>query len=649
MTLVQTEPKKIIYWEPIIVSDMQWPCPDGFHVPKLDEYSAIKDTVNTLSSWMQSYRTYLKLPFNWCRLYTDWSVSYTGSQWWYWTSQWWGGNKAYYVMFKSSSYYGDSVFTTYWCGIRPMKNTPAVPDSSWTVLFDWSSVASWAWVFWNQSAWLISVSSDGSTRYTIADKNLWATTVWNYGDAETDANCGNFYQFGNNYWFPHSWSITTSSTTVDATWYWPLNYYSSATFIARSSSPYWWDYSQNKNLRWWVTQWTSEKATEVKAVYLWEVKVRPSFKPKTFTISRTEQSNMSSWWTYSDDAAWLTAGDGAFDDFFWYSAVLLNTSGVETAEMKQSWWVFTGAMSTLGNITSGDNVMIKFPVRWIKMSKSWSTVTLSITEELDKDGYQYYAFQTWTLSNPWTAKDAFYLGAYEGGWNGSKMWSRSWSFPYTSQSESTYTSMAKNIGSWYNIVWFYQRMYVNALYMMKYWNPNSQSVVWAWYTWWSEYQQTWATNSITNATWATNTSTTWRIKLFWIEDRWGNVIDLTWWAYTDSNQQLYVMLTWWEWDTSWWQGTWTVITTTGWSNLSAIAGNNKAMFCPVWTVSDNTFSTYYTDYITSIYGSILLSTYGQYNTFWSAYRWGIFGMAWYYTWSSNSSMWSRIMYLNWLT
>jgi hypothetical protein len=71
--------------------------------------------------------------------------------------------------------------------------------------------------------------------------------------------------------------------------------------------------------------------------------------------------------------------------------------------------------------------------------------------------------------------------------------------------------------------------------MMKYGNPNSQSVVWMWYVWDNNPKPTWATDSITNATWATNTSTTWRIKLFWLEDRWGNVEEWLNWCYFDGS------------------------------------------------------------------------------------------------------------------
>lgn len=340
--------------------------------------------------------------------------------------------------------------------------------------------------------------------------------------------------------------------------------------------------------------------TPVKEVYVWTTKVRP--KSTTFTISWTEQSNMSSWWTYSDDAAWLTAGSSAFDDFFWYSAVLLNTSGVKTAEMTQTWWTFTGAMTTLGNITSWDNVMIKFPVRWIKMTKSWSTVTLSITDWLGRESewYQYYAHCTWTLSSPWTPKSAFYLWAYKAANNGSNVL-KSWSGKTieVSQTQATSCSRASANGTWYNIMWFYQRMYINALYMMKYWNPDCQSVVGKGYTWASSKTTTWWTNSQTYATYWTSSNAT-QCRLFWLEDWWGNADEWVWWMCTDGSKNLWTALSWYTWTittSSPYQNTWTTIQTTSWFDLSSIAWNNKAMFATTGTVNNSSYSTYYCDYV----------------------------------------------------
>ena len=109
------------------------------------------------------------------------------------------------------------------------------------------------WIYHSADLWLISISSDWSTRYTVADKNLWATTVYNDWDTVSEANAWKFYQRWNNYWFPRSWATTTSSTTVSTSGYWPWNYYSSSTFILA----YNWFTDNNANLRWGTT-WTVE-------------------------------------------------------------------------------------------------------------------------------------------------------------------------------------------------------------------------------------------------------------------------------------------------------------------------------------------------------------------------------------------------------
>lgn len=102
-----------------------------------------------------------------------------------------------------------------------------------------------AWIYHNKKLWLISLSSNGTTWMTIADKNLWATST----DVTKESSYGCYYQWGNNYSFPTTWSVTTSWAAVSASSYWPWNYYNSSTFIMY----YWgWDSTDNWNLRWWV-------------------------------------------------------------------------------------------------------------------------------------------------------------------------------------------------------------------------------------------------------------------------------------------------------------------------------------------------------------------------------------------------------------
>lgn len=109
-----------------------------------------------------------------------------------------------------------------------------------------------AGIYWSRTDWLISVVGSNDI-ITIADKNLWATTVYNNGDTLTQANMWNMYQWGNNYWFPSTWSVSTSSTQVNASSYWPWNYYSNSNFITNGPRE---NGSYNYNLRWGTT-WTN--------------------------------------------------------------------------------------------------------------------------------------------------------------------------------------------------------------------------------------------------------------------------------------------------------------------------------------------------------------------------------------------------------
>lgn len=107
-----------------------------------------------------------------------------------------------------------------------------------------------AWIYHNSDLWLISLSSDWSNWLTISDKNLGATQVYNDGDTLSESNCWKYFQRWNNYGFPFTWAVTTSSTQVNAQNYWPWNYYSSSTFITWNND---WSSVQNDNLRWDTT------------------------------------------------------------------------------------------------------------------------------------------------------------------------------------------------------------------------------------------------------------------------------------------------------------------------------------------------------------------------------------------------------------
>lgn len=265
---------EIYVWEWKLVDDysaMRWPCPEGFHVPQRTEWEWLKSIMDWLSltTW-DSRRINLHMPFAWHRSYSDWQLR----------SQWTGVE---YRSVNVRSYDNISTIemTSSNVSMAPYYNWQAVgnsvrafkdkfisPNSNW-IIIQWNIGG--AWIFWNNVDWLISIT-DGSNGYTIMDKNLWATTVYNDWDTLSEANCWKYYQWGNNYWFSWTGSITTSSTRVNASGYWPGNYYSDSTFIIWSTS---WTSVYNNNLRWWVTGVQQKQVWNVTEVYVGTTKIRP--------------------------------------------------------------------------------------------------------------------------------------------------------------------------------------------------------------------------------------------------------------------------------------------------------------------------------------------------------------------------------------
>ena len=213
--------------------DTQWPAPSGFHVPLTTEWQAVYDIWTALGGWSSDWTNFwiaLKLPFAGLRFSSSADVGNQGSSGYYWSSSRYTTNNAYYLYLSSTSLSPlNASYRAHGSSVRCFKNSPTVPTSSWTTLYQ--GMLADSWVFWNSIDGLISISWNWFDWITIQDKNLWATTVYNSWDTLSEANCGKYYQWWNNYWFPFTWEVTTSSSQVDAGNYWPDNYYSSDTFI----------------------------------------------------------------------------------------------------------------------------------------------------------------------------------------------------------------------------------------------------------------------------------------------------------------------------------------------------------------------------------------------------------------------------------
>lgn len=284
----------VYIWRRDDYSAMRGPCPEGFHIPTQNEWTSLETMMDDiLLTTSNGRKENLFMPLagrrealnsNISNQWTDgfyWSVSPQSNSWY-----------AYSLQLSSSWPSIDSTyrFRSFAKSIRCFKDEPVVPnlDDWWDIVYQ-SPEATWAepkWICHNASLWLLSISVDWQEHITLMDKNLWATTVYNSWSTLTQANMGNMYQWWNNYWFPSTWTVTTSSTQVDASNYWPWNYYSSSTFITVSSSwPYDWSSVTNDNLWWWVT-WIQTIGHPIKNAYIGEWK----------TYTEVEYITIPNWW-----------------------------------------------------------------------------------------------------------------------------------------------------------------------------------------------------------------------------------------------------------------------------------------------------------------------------------------------------------------
>ena len=241
--------------------------------------------------------------------------------------------------------------------------------------------------------------------------------------------------------------------------------------------------------------------------------------------------------TYADDAVNMTPGSSDWDTFFGHYPVML-LNGVEGGKLNPN--DFTQYEDgTAADITSGDSgdVMIAFPLRGVKITTSadGSTLTVSMTDSPDDPEFTYYAHTRGSIS-----KDKFYLGAYKGTkLSANKLRSLSNKTVETNSSIGTFRSWAQANGSGYENSGFYQLIFRQVMYILKYKNLDSQTAVGRGYVDNSP-------SSSTKQTGGTNTrgmdfgETTGKqqMKLFGLEDFWGNIYEWIDGIYCDSNRHI---------------------------------------------------------------------------------------------------------------
>lgn len=306
----------------------KWPCDSGFHIPTSSEISNLFTRLTHL--WIvnnvSTYTDYLLIP---PAYYLNRSTGTLNTQ--YWIIRLWSCDMtnytsatAFYINENNVIYYGNDKPANGF-PIRAFKDTPVTPDSSWTVMYQWTGDDG---IFRDSTKWLISIV-DGDIILTIQDHNVWATTVWQPWDTVDDNNAGLFYQFWNNYWFPYSWATEFYTTTQNVSWYWPQNPYLDSHFVKISSNYRFLNTSGVTNIWWWQESWTKiltePKSITYKVLTGVEVWQNPTLGLFSFT-----KDDWNTWTTIADKDLWANGVWQEWNLYQWWNDYWFPATGTVT-------------------------------------------------------------------------------------------------------------------------------------------------------------------------------------------------------------------------------------------------------------------------------------------------------------------------------
>ena len=359
-----------------------------------------------------------------------------------------------------------------------------------------------------------------------------------------------------------------------------------------------------------------------------------AYRVMTVVIDQSN-SNPETCITYADDATSMTAGSSEWDSFFGHYPCLFK-DGVEVGRLNPN--DFTKFEDgTSADITSGSagDVMIAFPKLGYKISTSGDIITVSMTDKPNAEGYCYLAHTRGS-----TVKDVFYLGAYKGYVTSSKLRSLSGKAPTVNTTIGNFRTQAQANGSGYDQSAFNQLIFRQCMYLLKYKNLDSQTAVGYGYA---------NGNSSAISTGGTNskgmdygeTTGKLQMKLFGLEDFWGNVYEFIDGIFSDSSRNILTA-------TENFNDTGSGYTNQGASGFSSdtggymskVQGTSEKGF--VLKEANGSATTYYSDY-----GNLCASRLAFFGGGWSsgadagAFRLGVARSAS----DSSSSISARLMYL----
>lgn len=176
--------------------------------------------------------------------------------------------------------------------------------------------------------------------------------------------------------------------------------------------------------------------------------------------------------SYIEDAVGMTKGSSSWDSFFGHYPCLFE-AGAENVKLNPDDFTkdIDGNSVDITSGASGD-VMIAFPRRGLKISRTANVVTVLMTDETDSNSFDYYAHTRGSID-----KDVFYVGTYLGYSYDSKLRSLSGKAMTRNISLGSARTLAEANGTGYEVVALYQMIFIQAMYALKYASLNSQNII----------------------------------------------------------------------------------------------------------------------------------------------------------------------------
>lgn len=254
------------------------------------------------------------------------------------------------------------------------------------------------------------------------------------------------------------------------------------------------------------------------------------YKIMTVNIDLSNRDPLTSV-TYADDAVGMEPKSAAWDGFFGHYPVLFK-DGAEVGKLNPGNFAQFEDGSA-ADITSGEagDVMVAFPRRGVRISTVGDTLKVSMTDDPDSPDFKYYAHERGD-----SRREAFYLGAYKGYVGSSKLRSLSGKTPTGGKTMGAFRGQAHAMGEGYENSGFYQLTFRQVMYILKYKNLDSQAAVGQGYVNATAVASTGGTN--TKGMDYGDTFCNSQVKLFGLEDFWGNIWEWIDGVATDSTHNI---------------------------------------------------------------------------------------------------------------